>query len=99
MLVTTTFTVPAAWAGVVAAIDVLLTTRTPVAAVLPRLTVNPDRKPVPVMVTEVPPSAVPVLGVVEVTAGAGLPVACPRKRKVAICMTQSSAPPFVAVAV
>jgi hypothetical protein len=53
-------------------IDVLLTTVTDEAAVPPRLTVAPVRKPVPVMVTEVPPAAVPVLGVIELTVGAGL---------------------------
>jgi len=52
-------------------IDVLLTTVTPVAAVPPRLTVAPARKFVPVIVTEVPPFAVPVLGKIEVTVGAG----------------------------
>ena len=71
-MVTTTLTAPAACAGVVAVIDVLLMTFTPVAAVPPRLAVAPARKPVPVMVTEVPPAAVPVLGVIEVMVGAGL---------------------------
>ena len=63
---------PAACAGVVAVIEVLFTTVTPVAAVPPSLTVAPARKPVPVRVTAVPPLAVPVLGVIEVTVGAGL---------------------------
>ena len=36
--------------------EVLLTTVTPVAGVPPKLTVAPARKPVPVMVTAVPPS-------------------------------------------
>src|ERR1700690_1130196 len=72
LLVTNTFTAPAACAAVVAVIDVLLTTLTPVAAVPPRLTVAPDRKPVPAMVTDEPPFAVPVFGVIEVTVGAGL---------------------------
>jgi len=53
-------------------IEVLLTSVTPVAAVPPRLTVAPARKPVPVIVTAVPPLMVPELGVIEVTAGAGL---------------------------
>ena len=56
----------------VAVIEVLFTTLTPVAAVPPRLTVAPARKPVPVMVTAVPPFAVPLFGVIEVTVGAGL---------------------------
>jgi hypothetical protein len=64
-------TTPAACAGVVAAIDVPFATVTPVAVVPPRLTVAPARKPVPVIVTAVPPLAVPVLGVIEVTVGAG----------------------------
>ena len=72
MLVTTTLTAPAACAGVVAVIDVLLTTVTPVAAVPPSFTVAPARKPVPVMVTAVPPFAVPELGVIALTVGAGL---------------------------
>ena len=40
-------------------IEVLLFTVTAVAAVPPKLTVAPDRKPVPVMVTDVPPVVVP----------------------------------------
>jgi hypothetical protein len=72
VFVTTTLTTPAEWAGAVAVIDVPLTTVTPVAAVPPKLTVAPARKPVPVMVTAVPPLAVPVLGAIEVTVGAGL---------------------------
>ena len=70
-------------------IDVLFTTVTPVAAVPPRLTVAPARKPVPAMVTAVPPLAVPELGVMAVTVGAGLPEPpCPLPRNVAICITQ-----------
>lgn len=71
LLVTTTLTTPAACAAVVAVIEVLLTTFTPVAAVPPRLTVAPDRKPVPVMVTLVPPGAGPEFGAIEFTFGAG----------------------------
>jgi hypothetical protein len=71
LLVTTTFAAPAAWAAVVAVIDVLLTTFTPVATVPPRLTVAPVRKPVPGMVTPVPPPAGPEVGVIELTVGAG----------------------------
>ena len=74
VLVTTTFTAPAACAGVVAVIEVLFTTVTPVAAVPPSFTVAPARKPVPVRVTLVPPFAVPELGAIEVTVGAGLVV-------------------------
>ena len=72
LLVTTTLTVPATCAAVVAVIDVLLVTFTPVAAVPPRLTLAPARKPAPVRVTEVPPFVVPVLGVIEASVGAGL---------------------------
>ena len=46
-------------------------TVTPVAAVPPILTVAPERKPVPVMVTAVPPLAAPELGLIELTVGAG----------------------------
>ena len=64
--------VPAACAAETAVIDVLLTTVTPVAALPAKLTLAPDRKPVPVMVTAVPPLLVPELGEIEVTVGAGL---------------------------
>ena len=73
VLVTTTFTAPAAWAGVVAVIEVLFTTVTVLAAVLPSFTVAPDRKPLPVMVTVVPPLTDPELGEIAVTVGAGFP--------------------------
>jgi hypothetical protein len=96
VFVTTTFTVPAACAAVVAVIDVLLTTVTPVAAVPPRLTVAPATNPVPVIVTAVPPLADPELGEIVVTVGAGFDPPCPLARKVAICITQ---PPEVSVAV
>ena len=55
VLVTTTLTVPAACAGLDAVMEVELTTVTLVAAVPPKLTVAPAEKPVPVMVTNVPP--------------------------------------------
>ena len=87
-MVTTTFTAPAACAGVIAVIEVLLTTFTLVAAVPPRVTVAPVRKPVPVMVTAVPPAAVPVFGAIDATVGAGLPEPCPLALNVAICITQ-----------
>jgi hypothetical protein len=72
LLVTTTLTVPAACAGVVAVIDVLFTTVTPVAGVPPRITVAPARNPVPVRVTAVPPAAVPDAGETPVSVGGGL---------------------------
>jgi len=56
----------------VAVIVVLLTTVTPVAGVPPRLTVCPARNPVPVMVTDVPPAAVPDAGEIPVSVGGGL---------------------------
>ena len=73
VLVTTTLTAPAAWAGAVAVIVVLFTTVTPGADVPPSLTVAPARKPVPLMVTAVPPVEGPVFGVIDVTVGAGFP--------------------------
>src|SRR6266404_5454595 len=71
VLVTTTATAPAAWAGVVAVIEVLLATVTPVAAVLPKSTVAPAAKFVPVTVTAVPPLTDPEFGDMEVTVGTG----------------------------
>src|SRR3984893_6817583 len=71
VLVTTTLTAPAAWAAVVAVIEVLFTTVTVLAAVPPTVTVAPDRKPVPVMVTAVPPLPDPELGEISVTVGGG----------------------------
>ena len=49
-------------AGVVAVIDVLLTTTTLVAAVPPNVTVAPAAKFVPVIVTAVPPAVGPLFG-------------------------------------
>ena len=71
VLVTTKFTAPAVWAGVVAVIELPLTTFTPVAAVPPKLTVAPDKNPVPAMVTAVPPALDPAFGETELTVGAG----------------------------
>ena len=68
-LVTVTVTGPAVPAGVVAVMLVLLTTVTFVAAVLPKVTVAPEAKLVPVMVTEVPPAVEPLLGLTLVTVG------------------------------
>ncbi len=90
VLVTTTLTAPEVCAAVVAVIEVLLTTVTPVAAVPPRLTVAPERNPVPVIVMGVPPVVVPLLGAIDVTVGAGLPVPPPEARNVAICMTHGA---------
>jgi hypothetical protein len=69
VLVTVTATVPALSAGVVAVIVVLFTTTTFVAAELPNVTVAPDTKFVPVIVTDVPPARPPLLGVMLLTVG------------------------------
>src|SRR5438876_9990354 len=70
--VTTTSSVSAACAGVVALIWVALTTLTPVAGLPPTLTVaGPVSKLVPVMVTAVPPAVGPELGLTAVTVGGG----------------------------
>jgi hypothetical protein len=61
-LVTVTFTAPAEAAGVVAVIWVELATVIAVAAALPKVTVSPARKPVPVRVTAVPPDVGPLAG-------------------------------------
>ena len=89
-MVTTTFTDPAEWAGVVAVIDVPLPTTTLLADVPPRLTVAPDWNPVPVIVTPVPPLAGPELGPIPVTVCAGFDDPCPLARNVAICITQAA---------
>jgi len=68
-LVTVTLTGPADPDGVVAVMIVLLRTATLVAALPPKVTVAPDRKPVPVMVTGVPPAVVPELGDTVKTVG------------------------------
>src|SRR5436190_10436427 len=64
-------TAPAACAGVVAVIVVLVTTVTPVAAVPPIVTVAPETKLVPLMVTAVPPAVAPDDGAMPVTVGWG----------------------------
>ena len=69
-LVTTTFTAPVADDGVVAVICVALVTTTFVAGVPPSVTVAPETKFVPVMVTAVPPVVGPLLGLTPVTVGA-----------------------------
>jgi hypothetical protein len=68
-VVTATSTVPAAWAGVVAVIEVALTTVTLVAATPPMVTDVAPVKFVPVMVTAVPPTVGPVVGEIDVTLG------------------------------
>ena len=68
-VVTVTSTVPVP-AGDVAVIEVALLTTTPLAALVPNLTVAPVRNPVPVMVTLVPPAVGPALGLTALTVGA-----------------------------
>jgi hypothetical protein len=68
-VVTVTSTVPAEPAGEVAVTLVALTTVTPVAAPLPKLTVTGAMNPVPVIVTSVPPASGPAVGEISVTGG------------------------------
>ena len=69
--VTTTFELPASLLGVTVVSSVELTKTTEVASVVPNLTVAPDTKLVPVMVTVVPPKVVPLVGETELIVGAG----------------------------
>ena len=71
VVVTVTFTVPGCPAGETAVIEVDETTVTLVAATVPKSTVAPGIKLVPVMVTEVPPVVGPEVGLTVVTIGAG----------------------------
>jgi hypothetical protein len=73
---------------------VLFTTTTFVAAAPPTVTVAPETKFVPVIVTAVPPDVEPVLGDTPVTVGAGPSTAA----KAAICITHGPAEFSVAVA-
>ena len=70
-VVTVTSTVPDP-AGEVAEMDVALFTITPVAAVVPNLTLVAPVKPVPVTVTEVPPLVGPPEGFTALTVGGAL---------------------------
>jgi hypothetical protein len=72
LLDTVTVTAPALSAGVVAVIDVALTTTTLAAAVLPNVTVAPEAKFVPVIVTAVPPAVDPLFGVTLPTVGCAM---------------------------
>jgi hypothetical protein len=69
-LVTVTVTAPAVPAGVVAVIVVAFTTTTFAADPLPNVTVAPEAKFVPVIVTDVPPAVDPVFGLTLLTVGA-----------------------------
>jgi len=86
--VTVTVTAPAAAAGVVAEITLVFRTTTFVAAFPPNVTVAPDAKFVPLIVTSVPPSTGPVFGSMLVTVGVGTEAIT----KVAICITQLPEP-------
>ena len=68
-MITVTFTVPVP-AGLSAVMVVSLTTVTSVAAVVPKSTAVAPVKPVPVIVTEVPPAVGPLFGLTPVTVGA-----------------------------
>src|SRR6478735_9103093 len=73
-VVTVMSTVPALCAGDVAVIDVALLTVNEAAAVAPKLTAVAPVNPVPVIVTDVPPAAGPLVGLTLVTVGAALNV-------------------------
>ena len=68
-MVTVTSTAPAGLGGVVAVMVALLVTATLVAATPPKLTVAPETKLLPLMVTEVPPLVEPAVGVRELILG------------------------------
>jgi hypothetical protein len=72
LTVTVTVAAPALPVGVLAVMDVLLTTTTLVAAVPPIVTVAPVAKLVPVMVTAVPPAVDPLAGDIPVTVGGAM---------------------------
>ena len=69
MAATVTTTVPADSAGEMAVIEVEESTVTDAAGVVPKSTVAPVAKPVPVMVTLVPPDVYPEVGEIELTTG------------------------------
>jgi hypothetical protein len=71
-VVTRTLAAPGAPAGVVAVIEVALTTVTPVAAAPPIVTDVAPVRFVPVIVTEVPPRVIPVAGDTAITVGTGV---------------------------
>jgi hypothetical protein len=69
-VVITTLTTPAAWAAVTADIVVGLSTVNVLAAVPPKVTEVAPVKPVPVIVTAVPPLEDPVAGEIPENVGA-----------------------------
>jgi hypothetical protein len=82
--VTVTVTAPALPAGVVAVMVVPLTTTMLAAAVAPNFTAAPAAKPVPVIVTAVPPAVDPPFGDTPLTVGSAVPPDA--VRKATICM-------------
>ncbi len=70
-VVTVTCTVPTEPAGLTAVSEVLLVYVTEVLALAPKVTDEPEVKPVPVMVTELPPAWAPADGLTPVTVGTG----------------------------
>jgi hypothetical protein len=62
-------TVPAEPAGAIAVTELSLTNVYDVAAVLPNITLVTPVKPLPEIVTEVPPAVVPDVGEIPVTVG------------------------------
>jgi len=71
-VVTVTSTVPAAPAGAVAVIEVSELTVKPSAFAAPNFTAVAPEKPVPVIVTGVPPAVGPAVGEIDVTVGTGM---------------------------
>jgi hypothetical protein len=79
LAVTETVTPPAVCAGVVAVIVVLLVAVIPVALAPPKVTAVAPVKPLPVIVTDVPPPVGPLLGLMLVTVGVARYVYPPAK--------------------
>jgi hypothetical protein len=69
-VVTVTSTVPLAWGGSVAEITVSESTVNALAELAPKETALAPVKPLPLMLTTVPPPVLPVVGLRAVTAGA-----------------------------
>ena len=69
-VVTITLAGPTVPAGIVAVMEVLLTTTTLIAGLPAMVTPVAPVNPVPVMVTAVPPAGGPLVGLTEVTVGA-----------------------------
>jgi hypothetical protein len=103
VFVTRTFTTPGVTvAGELAVICVGESTVTPVPAVAPKATVEPVTNPVPVIVTDVPPTVEPDVGVIDVIAGVTALYVKRSPRTMAdvpaVLVTRTSAMPVVTVA-